>query len=63
MDPILQATFSDLRNKFAHEGKSISEENINAFAHAFNLWRNLFELSVTETVFDKLNKSILIMLK
>lgn len=63
MEPLLQTTFSELRNKFAHEGKSISNDNITAFTPAFNKWRKAFELPDTDTLFDKLNKSILIMLK
>ncbi len=51
-----------LRNKFAHEGRSISDKEIQKFLPTFAQWRTLFGLSNT-TVFHSLNQELNEMLK
>ncbi len=57
-----QLTFSTLRNKFAHQGKSISEENITSFHPVFVKWRQQFGLDPTHTLFDWFNNALIKMI-
>lgn len=54
--------FSGNRNKFAHEGRPLKQENVKFLFSTFNKWHSQFHLS-SVTIFDKINKDLNNLLK
>lgn len=57
-----QNQFSGNRNKFAHEGRSLNQEDVKFLLPVFETWRKEFDLS-SDTIFDQINLDLTKLLK